>query len=1332
MNQIDPNIPAPQNAPHEVTDQEIQNLIDGLSRGRPVQENHNIRVYNVDEDLVPVDMPVRTPQSEEMAPGLKREQELRTKWSFTEAQIKEYRDSKIAKYKENGYTDEQINEHFGIKQPDTAALSDTIKTNLQAALAEEQKPGADGKPKEQQAKTLYEAFEAGFQGSVDGLILRGKNPDLIVPEDAGFLMHLVSTAGYVSGDLPAMIGGAKIGASVGATAGGVGGLAFGGVGAIPAMALGGVVGGTGGAWAAPAMIREALMQHYAKGDIVDSRDFAARTMQVLYEGSKGFVTGLATELVGGKAGMKVLEKTGSKLLSESARFFAELPTMVTMGRALEGQLPNRMDFLTGGVIMGGFHGARVIAPKLMTLYNKEGARPELVAKAASEDVLLKQEIIAEDSGIAPYAPRAIEKPPTFKEMARDFINSRAKSAHQTFFDSIAPLKDLKDEKFSYMLADSQKNWNARANYFVEYGTIDAKRNQTGEAYRPVVEDGLKAVKGRDLTPEATKILENMPETSGLKTNEEKLLDIYLASQTAVERAKKTPDKPTGIDIEAAQKFMKDHPELKEVGKRYTKFFHRVVDYGVGGGIISEEAGLRMKTAHEFYAPLGREVEVDPLTGRGNKGGPFKKFKGSENAVRSPVLVGSENISAIVRAVEENQTRLSIKKALEKNPDPTIGRIEKAPSKSTTIEFQEVQDILEKRGFEDVEMPGGTFQVWRKQFGPLKENQVPYFENGKMGVMSLREDIAAGLKSLDYDPMFSSIILNDIARVAFGSASLAKKSITMAPAFAERNMTRDQIERYINEGGTAVLPTVEAWGDILGKSDEYKRYLLSGGLTEGFYGFKDYAVKWDVELRKQQLNENIWNTIKSPIQAARVYGKMAAQAYPDFLNKAELAPRVASAKAHGLMNGDFESLIKAGYESKESTVNFMRSGLQMRAFSKLFKFLSPGLAGLERNVRGLSDAQVWERGFYALTVPTYVNWMTNRDQSWYKSLPPYMLATGIPFYIDDWQPAVNNADFMSRPEDMRRERDGRYEVNNGTVHYIAKPQGLYSLLFSTIPESVLNKFYGTNPEAFRDFDEKLLGAFLPDMSVNVALPFFEKWANKNVFTGNPIVPEYLRKSLPQDQWTAYTSETAKQLGKLMGAHPTAGEINTDGLSYASPMVIDTFIRDMTGPVGVFVVKQVDKALHMAGIGNQSPPPLEYLSENNFINGFIHRFPNARVQDIERFYRRYSESELVNASFNAAMKGGDQERVSELLPYKAQFARLSGAREAISRYNKLIQAVVLGSNRPDMGDFSKMTPAEKRQMIQTTYFQMWQVAQDANRQMDFIEQQVKAQREGNFGP
>jgi hypothetical protein len=232
------------------------------------------------------------------------------------------------------------------------------------------------------AKSFTDYLEAGWQNSVTGLATRGRTPEVALSEDSPWYARLTSSLATMAGDAPAMVAGFAGGAVAGGAAGT----------AVPVVgnAVGATVGGFAGAGALPAGLRSAMMEMYEKGDVTSSSDFIERALHVAWETGKGGLIGAATGGAGvvARGALPVAMPALAKGASVTA---AEVGALATVGKGLEGQLPEPQDFLDAAVLLGGVKTAGATAAKLRTIYSATGKAPmEVLADAKANPKLLEQ------------------------------------------------------------------------------------------------------------------------------------------------------------------------------------------------------------------------------------------------------------------------------------------------------------------------------------------------------------------------------------------------------------------------------------------------------------------------------------------------------------------------------------------------------------------------------------------------------------------------------------------------------------------------------------------------------------------------------------------------------------------------------------------------------------------------------------------------------------------------------------------------------------------------------------------------------------------------------
>jgi hypothetical protein len=255
-------------------------------------------------------------------------------------------------------------------------------------------PQPQPQPTQTEASGVFEAFQAGYQGSALGLGPgfdvgplriggRGKLPDIVLsPTDADWYERLASGVGSVLSELPFGI----VGAIGGGAAGGAAGTAVPVVGNV----TGAVVGAGAGSMALPAAIRESYIQAYTKGEIESTADFLNRVGLVLKQTGKEGLVGALTGGAGRTAQLTAQAAGAGAKTTAAAVLTAEGATLVVAPAALEGRLPEPQEFMDAAILLVGFKSATSGAAKLAEIYRRTGKTPiEVLADAAKDPTIIE-------------------------------------------------------------------------------------------------------------------------------------------------------------------------------------------------------------------------------------------------------------------------------------------------------------------------------------------------------------------------------------------------------------------------------------------------------------------------------------------------------------------------------------------------------------------------------------------------------------------------------------------------------------------------------------------------------------------------------------------------------------------------------------------------------------------------------------------------------------------------------------------------------------------------------------------------------------------------------
>lgn len=1251
-----------------------------------------------------------------IAPGKKEADQLKFA-GFSDDEINQWRADTTSQLQSGGFTPQEIKDYFGDTPPDTTAMKDYVTSNFQ----KENEPTPDGKPKE--AKNFMDAFVGGLQISTTGLAVRGEMPSMIMPEQSTRAMNIANMVGTMVGDIPAMIAGGFMGSVVGAPVGGAAGSVVPVVGTLGGVAAGAAVGMGAGSFALPTALRKIMMDHYEKGDIKSSADFWDRLSATTYETMKSAVIGGATFGVGKAVGAGTKALGAGTRVQNFSQVSSEIATMTTMGAALEGQLPEPEEFITNGLLIGGIHGFTHGAGKLRQIYANRGTKPAEVMEMSKTDPVLRQEmttdfkpeILGEKLAVEvkvegnpvldgvkineklQFQPEKVKTekigeevklfnkdiPRTEAEMKilsqvgeqvtpkekvdlvkmyKDFTNDL--HPVNTFVKELSEGKKLAGEIDPRVLSQTYRGWHGLVDRVVNYGTVkfgDLK-TQTGEGLIQI----LKDVPGQD--------------KDGLTA--------YGMAKRALEKSKQGVE--TGLDLTAAQEVVKNGAKFEPVFKRLVDFNNRIMDYATDSGLLSKESAQMMKEMNKDYFPFHRVMEVDPFDPKGGSRGLFKTMTGSQKKIVDPISTSYKNMIAIVRASERNRVFKSIVDLAKESPkgEEFLKEVKK-DIKAIKVTEKEVAKMLDDLGA-GPDVTAEPFTIFRAKDHILKDNEFTYFENGKARTFKVKPEMAEALNALDLDPGPMNLFM----KISKGFASTLRLGVTATPDFQFRNFFRDQFTASVQSkyGQIPFVDVLQSVKSIWKKDTVWQEFLATGG-SSGAFGEVVKTLEADVwKLNKQTgfLN-NTWNVMKSPLQALGAASTLI-----------ENIPRVTEFRRAG--GG------KAGAQAaREVTVDFAKGSARSRAINAVVPFFNVGVVSLGKTLESFNKENISKtmtRGTAMITVPSVMLWWANKDDSRYKDAPNWQKNLFWIIPTDKWENAANIDDAMARPEDLRRQLpDGTWQVNNGTVWRMPKPF-LHGLVFGTMVERSLDKFFGENPDAFKDFDETMMQAMSVSLVPTIALPVAEQRFNESFFTAQPIVPGHLEDVSPEYQYTNYTSETAKQLGKLIGYVPYIRNIGPKDAKLSSPMVIDNYIRSWGGTLGQYAIDIADGALTATGIAEtKSEAPADTLADIPFIKAFVMRHPSMQIQHIKSFYENYDESERLRNSVKKLVAEGKVSEAMELTNNNLDgMIDLDGIRKTLYNHNILIQKI---------NESAGYSRDEKRQLIDGLYYRMSEIAKSGNK-------------------
>lgn len=1243
---------------------------------------------------------------------------------------------------------------------DPTPMRNYVKSNLDRFKAE-QAAKPDGGQKV--AENFIDAISAGLDMSVMGLTAEAALGDgkinTIMPENASMAMNIAYQLSSIIPDLPLM-----------GVAGAIGGITGGAIGTAVAPGVGTVAGTTigfgAGSMAIPAAMRQMYMDHFEKGDIKDFNDFWERLSATTIAATKEGVVGGLTAGVGGLVGSKLATKSVNALgetvinaltpMQTTTKVASEIATMVTVGKGLQGEMPELKDFTEAAILIGGLHGVGLVTKKLSKLYAEKGIKPTDVLKMSESDPTIKQdmmaenvemprafdnvkselpaknikqEIPAESQALKPVAgtspefsqdtarvelPKVEEMPKPKQEvdttqqtevqgavervlgkvankaeksnieLAKEYAVKEWKNLYTNYVDRFNPINQavktlasgegIEAAKNAYDLARTTSA-SAVSRYMMEFGQVDFKtREKVGASFKEI----LKPVNGELDTFSA-----------------------YLVSRRAVELYNRGIENPGFARADAEMIVKAFGPKYEAHAKAVTDFNNSLLKYLADSGVVSKDAAAGFVDAHQNFVPFKRLIEnmdgFEAATGK-TKSRPIKELKGvksEDTMTQNPLYAIAENVSFYTRLAETNR----VKAALIEQANAVKGQdlIKQVPQSSAPVRTKspELLKFMESNGLDPNDVGIVGFSKINKNLG---ENQFDVMIDGKRVVYETTPELATAIRALGGAEAPTNVVF----KIARGVSSTLRGAISITPDFILRNFFRDQVTmQAFSKYGTGPIDTLKAVGELLKPehSEVYQKWLVSGGASGTFFDLnKSYLEKDIFNLsQKTGLMDKAWNVLSTPVHYLKLAGELTEQA-------TRLAEFTKTTSGDYSMN----KLVEGAFNASEVTVDFRRMGAKMSALNAITAFQNVAIQGLDRTVRAAKDNPAGlAKGASLITAASVFNWYANKDDERYQDLPQWQKDLFWVITTDKWETLNENDDLRAYPDYLVKEENGKVLVNKGTIYRLPKPQEL-GLVFGSLVERTLDAFHNDNIGELKHLGPSAIDMITPSLVPNIVAPFVETWANKSLFTGNPIVSAGAEKLLPEYRYTEYTSETAKKLSSAIATIPGA-----KNLDIISPVVIDNWVTAWTGNLGNYALMVVDKMLPAkeGEVPINKPDPT--LSDIPFVKAFVVRHPSSGTQVLTDFYDEYNKYEQSMNTIRKLQKQGDFEEAQKELEALDSFplAKSFGvAAEAMAKQRKVLRAIYRDEN---------MTGPEKRQQIDGLYYMMNKTAKEKLRQKKELE-------------
>ena len=632
----------------------------------------------------------------------------------------------------------------------------------------------------------------------------------------------------------------------------------------------------------------------------------------------------------------------------------------------------------------------------------------------------------------------------------------------------------------------------------------------------------------------------------------------------------------------------------EVVEGATDWAHRQLHLLVEAGAMTEEKFTEIVDFNPIYAPMMRQfLAEEKRAGRGKGGKGVYKVKGGQHPIMDPLAAIAQQTERLHQVAMQHAVKRALVQFYDNHKDESrsMGKFLSevpAPQTSTSFTAEKVKKAMLERaldlGADEDLVAGAMMQVWDEIltiYKPSKDykgsDNITAIEiDGKTRFFEVKADLLPILEGITQTSFLGS---GTAAKLFRGATSLQRLGATgLNPAFGLiRNLLRDTLTAFITGDYHFHIPVISTLRgmlmDITG-SEYAKMYHGAGMDVSGRVGPDLHSAK----------NAGRRVTAKNRVQSIARAGLL--DGLREILGHSEIGPRLMEFQAaykHGMKQKgwtDADAMILAGCASKDVTVNFSRAGTDARKVNEVVLFYNAGIQSLDKFSRALGarEAMPWAkeqsrvktlartaaRGAGFLTSSAFINYLRNRDDDWWKDLPPYEKWNYI--HIKTWgdrQPIR-----MPIP----------FEIG---------------YLFSSLPIAIIEEFRA--PGSIREclsvilensspidvgLGEKDSKAAVGAILRNVALlgPLADILGNKD-WKGADVVPRYLERRLPKDQVKHDTSS----IGELIGTHNP----------WMNPVQVDHVMNGYTAGLYRRVASTLEALGDPSGISMSDPSSLPVL-------------------------------------------------------------------------------------------------------------------------------------------
>lgn len=652
---------------------------------------------------------------------------------------------------------------------------------------------------------------------------------------------------------------------------------------------------------------------------------------------------------------------------------------------------------------------------------------------------------------------------------------------------------------------------------------------------------------------------------------------YMVTRRAIDKEAKGKETGHPLTAEQREQLVKDGAaQYERATQTLQRSFDSVLDYGRDSGVFSQGQVDNMRAENPIYISFRRIMGDMTTSPSGSKrtfkvSAPLRAFEGTDKQIIDPLLASMDNIHQIVRMADRNRAVGSVVTLAKDNLKALGITVLPKPEAKATIAAQ--GEEMFKPYLAENTSTYEPFLAVRASRNDSNPNRFMFLRNGQPELWAAKDEALVKLiKGAD-----TAGEANVFIEAASKFAEFQRAGIVSTPDFPLRNIWRDQLTAFVLD--PLHPPPFVTWigglKDVLTKSPIYHQWVRDGGAGSALVELdKAYVAReFDKVSRSTGVAGAVWNSVTHPLEFAKIISER--------LDSASRLGYYKKAIAKGY------DPLKAATMGRQAYIDYAERGTLAAAqtMARIVPFFRPNLLGLKQGWEAISERPM-ETLLYAtaaITIPKLVMYAANYVAD--KELPEAEKYANLPRWEKD--------NYFITPQ------------VGGTRFRMQMPQQL-GVPFGGFPERMMDHFLATDPKAFDEFAFSLLNSYVPPVMPAAIRPAGEHYANRNFFTGKPLIPGALEQASGPLQYTPNTTEVAKAASKALA------EADID----LSPIIMENYVRDYTGTGGMMILKALNAPFH------ESNKPLE-VEDYPFISSFLVRNPGMGAQPVDEFFKARAE-------------------------------------------------------------------------------------------------------------